>query len=71
MQKTALFITVLVLSVYGGQLEKIFSEVPAPYFPRINFSFFRLLILNMEELWSLLSNSNSNPVNKLMDLLTL
>jgi hypothetical protein len=27
MQRTALFITLLVLSVYGGQLEKIFSEV--------------------------------------------
>jgi len=27
MQRTALFITLLVLSVYGGQLEKLFSEV--------------------------------------------
>ena len=32
MQRTALFITLLVLSVYGGQLEKIFSEVSHPFF---------------------------------------
>ena len=35
MQRTALFITLLVLSVYGGQLEKVFSEVRSPHFPKL------------------------------------
>ena len=35
MQKTFLFVTLLVLSAYAGQLEKIFSEVPAPLFPTL------------------------------------
>ena len=32
MQRTALFITLLVATAYAGQLEKIFSEVPPTLF---------------------------------------
>jgi len=56
MQKTALFITILVLSVYGGQLEKIFSEVTDTEYGRTLVSTIQLQLESGEQVDGLIDS---------------
>merc|ERR1712151_814909 len=56
MQKTALFVTLLVLSVYGGQLEKIFSEVTDTEYGRTLVSTIQLRLESGEQVDGLIDS---------------
>lgn len=56
MQRTALFITLLVLSVYGGQLEKIFSEVTDTEYGKTLVSTIQLQLESGEQVDGLISS---------------
>jgi hypothetical protein len=56
MQRTALFITLLVLSVYGGQLEKVFSEVTDTEYGRTLVSTIQLQLESGEQVDGLIES---------------